>query len=272
MKIVNLIEDTKGENSCLFEHGLSFYIETANHKLLVDTGATNSFLENAKSLGIDLKSVDTVIISHGHYDHAGGVLGFSEINKNATIYIQEKATKGYYRMLTNGQKYIGIDEKIKNLPNVKLINGDLKIDDELYLFTNITKRELWPKGNLQLKRKDDENYVQDDFDHEQYLVISQNNKNYLLSGCAHNGITNIIDKYIEIYGKEPDVVISGFHMVQKDEYSGEDIAVIKEIANKLKTYNTKFYTGHCTGDEAFEIMKPILKDKLVKLHSGQIIE
>lgn len=272
MKIVNLIEDTKGENFCLFEHGLSFYIETEKHKLLVDTGATDAFLENAKSLGIDLKTVDTVIISHGHYDHAGGVLAFCEINPNATIYIQEKATKGYYRMLENGQKYIGIDEKIKSLENLKLINGDLKIDDELYLFTNVTKRELWPKGNLQLKRKDNDDFVQDEFDHEQYLVINQNDKKYLLSGCAHNGIINIVDKYVGIYGEEPDVVISGFHMIQKDEYNDEDIETIKKTANKLKNLNTKFYTGHCTGDEAYEIMKPILKDKMVKLHSGEVIE
>ena len=71
MKIINLIENTEGSSGCLFEHGLSFYVETKKHKLLVDTGATNTFIANAEKLGVDLKQVDTVILSHGHYDHTG---------------------------------------------------------------------------------------------------------------------------------------------------------------------------------------------------------
>lgn len=65
MRIINLMEDTDGKNGCLYEHGLSFYIETNKHKLLLDTGASNATLENAKKLGIDLTRVDTVILSHG---------------------------------------------------------------------------------------------------------------------------------------------------------------------------------------------------------------
>ena len=72
MRIVNLIENTKGAEGCLYEHGLSFYIETEKHKLLADTGASDAFLANAGRLGIDLRQVEHVVISHGHYDHAGG--------------------------------------------------------------------------------------------------------------------------------------------------------------------------------------------------------
>ena len=73
MKIINLIENTPGIPNCGYEHGLSFYIETKNHRLLVDSGATDLFLWNAKTLGIDLTKVDTMILSHGHYDHGGGI-------------------------------------------------------------------------------------------------------------------------------------------------------------------------------------------------------
>ena len=73
MKVINLIENTQGRRECQAEHGLSFYIETPKHKVLVDAGATNAFLENAARLGVDLKQVDTMILSHGHYDHAGGI-------------------------------------------------------------------------------------------------------------------------------------------------------------------------------------------------------
>ncbi|MFR0986450.1 MAG: MBL fold metallo-hydrolase [Frisingicoccus sp.] len=90
MKIVNLIENTEGCSGCASEHGLSFYIET-KHKLLVDTGATDAFVRNAKMLGVDLKAVDTVILSHGHYDHGGGLPAFIKINSKAKIYIRTAA-------------------------------------------------------------------------------------------------------------------------------------------------------------------------------------
>ena len=73
MRIINLMENTKGAEGCVWEHGLSFYIETKKHKLLADTGASEAFLKNAVVLGIDLRRVDTVILSHGHYDHGGGL-------------------------------------------------------------------------------------------------------------------------------------------------------------------------------------------------------
>ena len=79
MKIVNLIENTEGCSGCASEHGLSFYIETVKHKLLVDTGATDTFIRNAEILGVDLAAVDTVILSHGHYDHGGGLPAFVKI-------------------------------------------------------------------------------------------------------------------------------------------------------------------------------------------------
>ena len=79
------MEDTCGNDTCEFEHGLSIYVETRTHRLLVDTGASNKILTNAEKLGIDLSKVDTVILSHGHYDHSGGILPFYKINPKAKI-------------------------------------------------------------------------------------------------------------------------------------------------------------------------------------------
>ena len=91
MHIVVLMENTPGIPGCAYEHGLSFYAETANHKILLDTGASDSFIRNAELLGIDLTQVDTVILSHGHYDHSGGIIPFTRLNPDAKIYMQESA-------------------------------------------------------------------------------------------------------------------------------------------------------------------------------------
>lgn len=271
MRIVNLIENTDGGKGCVFEHGLSFYIETEKHKLLVDTGASDSFIQNAEKLGIDLTKVDLVILSHGHYDHAGGIMEFAGRNAKASIYMQKNAGNGYYHKSAQTEKYIGIDPNIVTLPQVILVDGDLKIDSELFLFSGVTERRLFPEGNLELKYKNGNSFVQDNFSHEQYLVISGENKHILVSGCAHNGILNILQKYRSIYRGNPDVVISGFHMRKKSGYSDGDVAVMKETAEELKKTETIYYTGHCTGEYPYEVMKSILGEQIVYVHSGDEI-
>ena len=264
MKMVTLVEDTCGNAKCGYEHGLCIYVETPNHKLLLDSGATEMALENAKILGIDLSKVDTLVLSHGHYDHAGGILALARQNPRMNIYMQKRALGDYY----HGDRYIGVDKRIAELKGLHLLDGNLKMDEELSVFTDIKGRRYWPQSNLSLQEKIDGERRQDEFAHEQCLVITQNEKRVLLSGCAHNGILNILDRYRELYHSLPQMVISGFHMAKKAAYTDEEIAVIEETAAELAKMDCIFYTGHCTGQAAFELMKPIMGDRLVQLHSG----
>lgn len=268
MKVITVIEDTCGSPGCVYEHGLCVYVETGRHRLLVDTGATGAILDNAQVLGIDLTRVDTVVISHGHYDHAGGILSFAGINPHARIYMKDTAADGYY----HGERYIGIDQRIPALPQVHMVAGDEKLDDELSLFSGITGRRLWPQDNQALTKRVEGVAVQDDFAHEQCLVVTQGDRHVLISGCAHNGILNILDRFRELYGCLPQAVISGFHMMKKSGYTEEDIRNIKETAEELRMMDTVFYTGHCTGQFAFDIMKTVMGDRLIQLHSGMILE
>ncbi len=271
MKIINLIEDTSANNSCLYEHGLSFYIETKTHKLLVDTGASDAFLQNAEKLGVDIKQVDTVVLSHGHYDHGGGILAFAKDNPDAKIYIRDNAFGDFYHGKDKDKRYIGVDKRIAELSQVVKVNGNLQIDEELFLFTDVKGRKLWPSGNLQLYSIEDGVAKVDDYSHEQYLVIFAEGKKILVSGCAHNGMLNILDEYAKVVGGEPDMVISGFHMMKKQGFSEEDVAVIKETARELAKTSTKFYTCHCTGTDAYGMMKEIMREQVDFVHSGEVV-
>ena len=273
MKIINLIENTEGKSGCIYAHGLSFYVETAHHKLLVDLGPSSETLENAKTLGIDLSAVDTVILSHGHYDHSGGIIPFSKVNAKAAIYMQSLATGEYYA--DDGEnaegeryRYIGIDKDIASLPNVHMISGDCVIDDELELFTIKNRTHELPFTNKRLLIKNPDGFVRDNFAHEHFLVVSGDGKKVLISGCAHNGILSIMDAYKEKYGSAPDAVISGFHLMKKTDYREDQLSEIREIAKELTAYPTKFFTCHCTGVPAYEAMKEIMGDKLTYVHSG----
>ncbi|MCR5747434.1 MAG: MBL fold metallo-hydrolase [Lachnospiraceae bacterium] len=276
MRVVNLIENTEGAAGCAYMHGLSFYIETRGHKLLLDLGPSEETLRNAEKLGIDLSLVDTVILSHGHYDHSGGLMAFAKINPDAVIYMQRTADGEYYaddgeRDDRERYRYIGIDKRIADLNQIKIVDGDLKIDDELEILTVKERTYALPFTNRRLLIKEESGFVRDDFKHEQFLVIKENGRSVLMSGCAHNGMMNILDAYKKKYGSVPEVVISGFHLKKKDAYSDEELKEIIEIAKSLKKYATRFITCHCTGEQAYNVMKNIMGNKLGYVHSGEEI-
>lgn len=275
MKIVCLMENTAISDDVIWEHGFSIYVETEKHKLLIDTGASSGFLENARICHVDLSQVDMCFLSHGHYDHSGGILEFSSVNGSAPVYMQKNAGDEYYHKNSTLEKYIGIDKRILELSQIVLLDGSVKLDDEISIFSGVKGRRRFPSGNLELMKKisheETVEFIQDDFCHEQYVVISYGEKKLLVSGCAHNGILNILDEYEKLYGHMPDVVISGFHLMKKSGYTEDDIDNIKAIAEELKSVDTLFYTGHCTGVEPFDIMKDIMDHKLIYIHSGDII-
>ena len=277
MRIVNLIENTEGKPGCVYEHGLSFYIETEGHKTLLDLGQTDHSLQNAKALGIDLEAVDTVVLSHGHYDHSGGIMPFTRINGHAAIYMQEAAAGDYYAddgMMAAGDRYryIGIDKDIVKLPQVRQISGDYVIDDELELLTIKRRTHMLPFTNRRLLVRTADGFEADDFRHEHFLVVKEKDLTVLFSGCAHNGILSILDAYREKYGSLPDLVISGFHLMIRREYRENELEEIRAIAEELRTYRTKFYTCHCTGIPAFEEIRKIMGSQLEYVHSGEEIK
>ena len=273
MKIINLVENELGSSGCEAAHGLSFYVETENHKILFDSSPSEIVIRNAQKLGINLTAVDTVILSHGHYDHSGGIMPFVELNSRAKIYMQQNAGGEYYAFdgEDKGFRYIGIDKKILSLPQVQLLKGDTKIDDELQVFTVDQRAYPLPSTNKRLRELCNGQYIQDEFHHEQNLLLTADGKKILFCGCAHNGILNVMETLERKFGPAllPDLVIGGFHLMKRTEFSEADTAEVTEIANRLKKYPSHFATCHCTGLPVFNQMKEIMGEQLSYVYSGK---
>ena len=252
MKIVTLMENTACRDGLCFEHGLSVYIETQTHKILFDAGQSAAFAENAEKLGVDLKAVDFAVLSHGHYDHSGGLRKFLEINERAPVYVSCHAFEPHYS--TNG--YIGMEPALQGSSQIRYVTGETSLAEGITLH----RIETVPMDTAGLQVEENGVRKPDDFRHEQYLLVEEAGKRILISGCSHKGIVNIVDAF------RPDILIGGFHFMKITEEER-----LKKAADKLLEYDTVYYTGHCTGQKQYDYLKTIMGEKLHYIASGTVL-
>lgn len=262
VRIVTLIENTTTREDLLHEHGLSLYIETENSRILFDAGQTGAFAENAEKLGIDLSKVDFAVLSHGHYDHGGGMQRFLEINKTAPVYVNRNA---YLPCYNGAEKYIGLNPALLESDRLIFVEDCLEIAPGIRLDSCAARNRPYPADHFGLNVRENGRLQPDEFRHEQYLLIRERGREVCFSGCSHKGILNIAHWF------RPDVLVGGFHFM-KLEPRGTGAAELERAARNLLAYPTAYYTGHCTGPMQFEFMKGIMGDRLHAISTGaQII-
>lgn len=271
VKFTFLVENKTENSRCMAEHGLSVYIEADNKKLLFDTGASDLFYYNSKALDIELQQVDDVIISHGHFDHTGGIPKFCEINKTANIYIHKDSFGKSYGMrngkIRKDESGIKWDESMF-LHKFSLTEKPVFITDNIVVSGTIpiAEDDFTTESFYRINSKGD--YIKDPMNHEQFLAIADDRGIFLFSGCSHKGVLPTIRYAKKIFPqKEIFALIAGMHLSSADKKSRE--MVIDQIINENIDV---IMPVHCTGIEAICDLKNKVSQKCIIPTTGGYYE
>jgi 7,8-dihydropterin-6-yl-methyl-4-(beta-D-ribofuranosyl)aminobenzene 5'-phosphate synthase len=267
MKFQVLIDNDTLHDDLKTEHGLSIYLETDRLKYLLDTGGSHLFIENAKAMEIDLTQIDYVFISHGHLDHIGGLLPFLKINSKAKVIISQNALQQSYFSVRNNKRSISTnDDFTPYFERFVFIDEFLQIENEVHVFKCNCKQFELPRANITLMKDVNGQIAHDDFNHE--LVFVYGNRHlFVYTGCAHSGVLNILNEIHQKINMPVKILIGGFHLIDGNY---ETKSEIEEIAKQLnENYPlTKFLTGHCTGVNAYHLLKQKLDIRLSFFYTG----
>lgn len=269
-----LFENRSINSSFSCGHGLSLLIEYEGNSILFDSGLDDNFYQNALMMNKNIADVKTAVLSHGHIDHGGGFSSFFNHNSDAAVFFHSLALSSTYSGISPEQcQSIGI-ECLKFSPKrIQLINKTISIGEGQTILTNFSKSGFLPSGNKKLFWKNPDTGIieHDPFRHEIALALDTGKDKVLFTGCAHSGISNIIKTCTERCFI-PDYVIGGFHLSSRGRIA-ETLETIEQLQKELTAFpEIIYFTGHCTGTEAFTALKKRLKNRLYSLSTGQVIE
>lgn len=266
VRIKILVDNTTARADLNGEHGLSLWIEYKQKRILFDTGQSNLLIRNAQELGIDLARTDVVILSHGHYDHTGGLSSVVNITSKAKICLHPAATAPKFSRDASTAKSIGMSDSSK-----KALQGR-------HVIWSVTPAQLLPGMSVtgQVPRINDFEDVggaffldencqkSDELLDDQTLVVESARGLVVVLGCAHSGVVNILDYISKLTGlRKVYALIGGMHL-----HNASPMRIANTIQT-LKKYEIQAIVPlHCTGQRAVNDLKNAFGNKCLSSGVG----
>ena len=257
------------------EHGLSFFIETPGSSFFFDTGQSYEVLSrNISLLNINLYDVNNIIISHGHYDHTGGLSWLISKLNHPTVFADPDIFIKKYSIRNDEKKDIGIPVTRQNLENHAILNLSTSIVElypDVFISGRIPRTNSYETGDIELFTHDKdqtEKLIQDPVLDDRCIIIKTEKGVILLLGCCHSGIINTLTYVSEYFSDQIHAVIGGAHMASiSPERRNFTVAKIKQ------EFRPNFlYLNHCTGSEIISYMKMSIGYHVMPCPVGTVLQ
>ncbi len=269
MQITVLINNCVHRPDLKAEHGISLWLDFGLDCILFDTGASELVVNNAKTLGIDFKNAKGIALSHGHYDHTGGLLAvLNKINKPISIWTHPAAFEEKGAVWGEGIRDIGLpfSKKAleKNGARFELDKEPRQLFPGIWLTGEIPRKTTFEDVEAILLKKVNENWEPDPILDDGALVIDNPKGAIIITGCAHAGIINTIEYGLQLINtKRLYAVIGGFHLWHASPER------LENTIEALKEYDPELLViGHCTGLDAGAMIKGVFGNRCIFLDVG----
>lgn len=273
MRVTVLMENSTPSSRLAARHGLSLWLELDDgRRVLFDMGPNDGFLANARSLGVDVTEADLAVVSHGHYDHGGGLGAFlaacGDAGRDVPVYVREHAFEEHVSGTPERHHAIGLDPALATDPRVRLTGERCDLGGGLALFSTARRAHPTARSNGRLMERRDGALVPDRFLHEQSLLVREGDRLALVSGCSHGGVLNLMDAAEGLAGAPLTSVVAGFHLMDPSGGTVEDEGLTRSLARELAARPARYLTCHCTGTDAFALLRDELGGRVSYLHVG----
>jgi 7,8-dihydropterin-6-yl-methyl-4-(beta-D-ribofuranosyl)aminobenzene 5'-phosphate synthase len=272
VKLTILSENRVINPNLMAEQGFSVFIETSNGNILFDTGQTRAFLENAQQLKIDLSQTDKIILSHGHYDHTGGLPHFLKEIKSVDIICHPALTNKKFRVFPECRTDIGVPWEKKEMQdlgaNFNFKTHSVEIFPDIWISGEIPRNSDYEYIDETYQQRVSESYLHDEIHDDMCLVINTTYGLIVLLGCGHAGPINSIKHAMRMTStKHVFAVIGGMHLHHAPEEK------IKKIMHNLESLNPDYLVPlHCTGFKMINLMFSRFKKQVKLLNVGETFE
>jgi 7,8-dihydropterin-6-yl-methyl-4-(beta-D-ribofuranosyl)aminobenzene 5'-phosphate synthase len=273
LRVTMAVENTAGARGLLGEHGLACWVEADGRNILFDTGQGLVLSHNVKTLGIDLGLTDGVVLSHGHYDHTGGLPEAMQYLRRAVVYVHPAAFQPKFARRQGGPaRTIGgpipsADTILAHVADVMFTDGPAQIADGMWVTGEIPRRTDFEDtgGGFYL---DEACQRPDPLVDDQALYIESARGTVVLLGCAHAGLVNTLDYVAELTGSDRiHAVIGGMHLTNASQQR------IAKSLQALQRYDVRVVSpAHCTGLPATARMLETRPERFVRPTAGWHME